>query len=122
MSAMRVCVPGAQYFLKIKQILSSCRLAKGCKFLKGAQNQFKMLLEMSNVLASIVPTEREMQTYWRLCDNSESHLWLWKVWSLVICSQSSFYFTRARKDDKNRQNTLFLLKKDELGTQQTIIT
>ena len=31
-----------------------------------------------------------------------------KLWSLVVCSQSSFYVTRARKDDKNRQNTLFL--------------
>ena len=46
--------------------------------------------------------------YWRLCNNSEIHLWLWKVWSLVVSSQSSFYVTRARKDDTNRQNTLFL--------------
>ena len=29
-------------------------------------------------------------------------------WSLVVCSQSSFHVTRAGKDDKNRQNTLFL--------------
>ena len=36
---------------------------------------------------------------------TEIHLWLWKVWSLVVCSQNSFYITRARKDDKNRQNT-----------------
>ena len=27
---------------------------------------------------------------------------------MVVCSQSSFYVTRARTDDKNRKNTLFL--------------
>ena len=31
-----------------------------------------------------------------------------KVWSLVVCSQSSFHVTRALKVDKNRQNTFFL--------------
>ena len=51
---------------------------------------------------------REMRISWWLCNNSEIHLWLWKVLSLVVCSQSSFYVTRARKDDTNRQNTLFL--------------
>ena len=40
--------------------------------------------------------------------NSEINLWLWKLWSLVVCSQSSFYVTKTRKNDKNRQNTLFL--------------
>ena len=49
-----------------------------------------------------------MWTSWRLRKNSEIRLWLWKVWSLVVCSQSSFYVTRARKDDKNRQNALLL--------------
>ena len=33
-----------------------------------------------------------------------------------------FHVTRARKDDKNRQNTFFLLQKDEFGTQQRTIT
>ena len=45
---------------------------------------------------------------WWLCNNSEIHLWLWKIWSLVVCSQSSLYVTKAGKDDANRQNTLFL--------------
>ena len=47
----------------------------------------------------------------RLYNNSEIHLWLWKVWSLVVCSESSFYVTTARKDDKNRQNTFILYQK-----------
>ena len=63
---------------------------------------------------------REMRIYRCLCNNSEIHLWLWKVWSLVVCSQSSFHVTRARKDDKNRQNTLFFAKKDV--TRKTIVT
>ena len=52
-----------------------------------------------------------MRTYWRLCNNSEIHLWLWKVWGLVVCSQSSFHITRTCKDDKNRKNTFFLCQK-----------
>ena len=35
----------------------SCRSAKGFSFLKGVQNRFQVLLEMSFVLASIVPAE-----------------------------------------------------------------
>ena len=34
------------------------------------------------------------------------------MWSLVVCSQSFFHVTRARKNDKNRQNTLFLCQKE----------
>ena len=54
----RLCVRCAIFLLKIKKIPFSCRLGKGFTFLKRTQNQFKMLLEMSIVLASIVPTER----------------------------------------------------------------
>ena len=35
-------------------------------------------------------------------------LWLWKLWILIVCSQSSFYVTGARENDKNRQNTFSL--------------
>ena len=37
---------------------------------------------------------------------------LWKTWSLVVFSKSSFYVARARKDEKISQNALFLLKKN----------
>ena len=53
-----LCARCAIFLLKIKQIPFSCRLVEGYTLLKRAQNQFKMLLEMSIVLASIVPTER----------------------------------------------------------------
>ena len=53
--------------------------------------------------------QSELRISWWLCNNSEIHLWLCKVWSLVVCSQNSFYVTGARKDNKNRQNTLLFL-------------
>ena len=55
--------------------------------------------------------QREKRVSWRLWNNSEIHLWLWKVWNLIVCSQSSFYVTGALKDNKNRQHTLFLCYK-----------
>ena len=53
-----LCARCAIFLLKIKQIPFSCRLVKGFTFLKRAQTLFKMSLEMSTVVASIVPTER----------------------------------------------------------------
>ena len=49
-----LCARCAILFLKIKQHPSSLRLAKGFTFLKRVQNQFKMLVQMSFVRASIV--------------------------------------------------------------------
>ena len=53
----RVCVRCAMFLLKIKEIpfLSLCQ---SVYILRRTQNQFKMLLEISIVLASIDPTER----------------------------------------------------------------
>ena len=53
-----LCARYTIFLLKIEQFPFSRRLVKGFSFLKRPQNQFKMLLEMSTVLASIVPTER----------------------------------------------------------------
>ena len=66
--------------------------------------------------------QREMRNFWRLCNNSDIHSWFWKVWSLVVCSQSCFYVTRACKDDKNRRNTLFLLKKMNLVPNEQLLS
>ena len=49
-----------------------------------------------------------MRISWRLCNNSEIHLWFWKLWNLVVRWPSCPHVTKARKDNKNRQNTLFL--------------
>ena len=54
-----------------------------------------------------------MRVSWWLCNKSEIHLCWWKVLSLVVCSsQSSLSVTKANKEDKNRQNTLFLFKEN----------
>ena len=56
----------------------------------------------------VLSQQIEMRIYWWLCNNSEIHLCLCKVCSLVVSSQSSFHVTIERKDDKNRQSTFFL--------------
>ena len=54
----RLCVKGAIFLLKIKQIPFSCRLVLEFTFLKRVRNQFKMLLEMCIVLETFVSKER----------------------------------------------------------------
>ena len=53
----RVCSRCVIFLLKIKQVPFSCRLVKGSTFWKRVQNQFKILLEMSFLRASIVSTK-----------------------------------------------------------------
>ena len=102
-----LCARCAIFLLKIKQIPFSCRLVKGFTFLRepkiSSSCYWRGLLSWQ-----VLFQRREMRIYWRLCKHSEIHLWLWTIWSLVVCSQSSCYVTRASKDDTNRQNTLFL--------------
>ena len=87
-----------------------CRLVKGFTFLKRLQNQpscyWRCVLPWQ-----VLFQRREMLISWWLRNNSQIHLWLWNVRSVVVCSQSSFYVTIARKYDKNRQNTLFICQK-----------
>ena len=103
----RLCVRCATFFLKSKEIPFSCRLVRGFTVLNESKVNsrcfWRCLLSWQ-----VLFQQREMRISWCLCNNCEVHSWLWKVWSLVVCSQSSFYVTRARKDDTNRQNTLFL--------------
>ena len=53
----RLCASCAVFLLKIKQTPFSCHLVKGFTFLKKVQSQFKMLLEMSFILANIVSAD-----------------------------------------------------------------
>ena len=104
----RLCATCAIFLLKIKQIPFSCRLAREFTILRRLQNNFKMLVYCPGKYCS---NREECEFPWQLCINSEIHLWLWKLWSSVFCTQNYFHVTRARKDDKSRQNTFFLLKK-----------
>ena len=84
---------------------------QGFTFLKRVRSQFKMLLEMSVVLRQVLFQQRDMRICWWLSNKSEIHLWLWKVWILVVCSQSCFYVTRAHKDNIKRQNMLLFAER-----------
>ena len=56
----RLCARCAIFLWKIKRFPFSCHSLEGFTFLKRVQNQFKRLLEMCIVLASIVPTEKNV--------------------------------------------------------------
>ena len=108
MPAMSVCVSGAQYsFSRWDKFLFLVAWSRGLLFWRDSKINSRCYWRC--VLSrQVLFQQREMRISWRLCNNFVIHLWLWKVWGLVVCSQSSFYVTRARKDDKNVQNTLFL--------------
>ena len=110
-----LCARWAILLLKSKQILFSCRLFRGFTFIKRVQSRPESI---QDVIGDVhCPGKfcfnREMRISWWLCKNSEIHLWLWKVWNLAVCSQSSFYVTRTRKDDTN-SHAFFSLKKMNL--------
>ena len=85
----------------------SCRLVQGFTFLKRIQNQFQMLLEMCIVLTNIVSTERNANLLVVMYQPRDPFMVVESVEPGCLF-QSSFHVTRARKDDKNRQNTFFL--------------
>ena len=111
MSAMWFCVPGVKYSFwwsnKFLFLVAWSRCLHFWRETKISSRGFSRCLLSWQVLFQ----QRKMRISWWLLNNSEIHLCLWKVWSLVIRSQSSFYVTRARKDEKNRQNLFFLCQK-----------
>ena len=112
MSAMRVCVPCARnsFWRSNKVLFLVVVWSRGSHFWKKSKinSWYSWRCPLS---WQVLFQQREMLTSWRLCNNSEFNFWLWKVLSLVVCSQKSLHVTRARKDYKNRQNTLFCWKR-----------
>ena len=107
MSAIWVCVPGAQYsFWRSNKILFLVAWSRGLHFWREPKISSRCYWRCALSWHKLFQ-QREVGISWWLCNNSEIHLCLWKVWSPVVCSQSSFYVTRARKGNKNRQNTFF---------------
>ena len=100
MSALRVCVPGAQFSLwRSNEFLFLFIWSRGLYFWEEPKINSRCFWRC--VLSwQVLSQQREMRIYGWLCSNSEIHFWQWKVWSLVVCSQSSFHVARARKDDK----------------------
>ena len=103
----RLCAGCAIFLLKIKQIPFFVVWSRGLHYWR--ESKINSSCYWRCVLSwRVLFQQIEMRISWRLCNNSEIHLWLWKVWSLVACSQSSFFVIRARKDNKNRQITIFV--------------
>ena len=111
MPAMRVCVSGAHCsFWRSKKFLFLVAWPRGSHFWREPKiisRYYRRCLLSWQVLSQ----QREMRIYWWLCNNSEIHLWLWKVWCLIVCPQTYFYNTRAHEDNKNGESTFFLAKK-----------
>ena len=116
-----LCARCAIFLLKNKQIPSSCRSVKGFTFLKRAQNQFKMLLEMSIVLASIVSTERNANLLVVMKQLRDPFMVVESVEPGCLFTEFLLCYTSTKRRQKQAKH-VFLLEKDELGTQQTTIT
>ena len=116
----RLCAGCATFLLKIKQIPFSYSLVDGFTFLKRAQNQFKMLLEMCFVLASIVSTEKSefLDGYVTTprpiyaCGKCGAWLFVHKI---------PFLLEEHVKTTKRDKTRFFFAKKDELGTEQLLL-
>ena len=105
----RLCVRCAIFFLKIKQIPFFVPWSRDLYFWRDSKINSRCYWRC--VLSwQVLFQQREMRIDWRLFNKSAIHLWLWKLWRLVVCSQSSSNVTGAGKDGENKQNTLFLLK------------
>ena len=86
---VRLCARCAIFLLRIKKFLFLVAWARGLHF--WGDPKISSRCHWRCVLSwQVLFQQREMRISWRLCNNSEIHLWLWKVWSLVVCSQSSF--------------------------------
>ena len=102
-----LCARCAKFFLKIKKFLCLVAWSRGLHFWREPKISWRCYW-ICLLSWQILFQQREMRISWWLCNNSEIDLCLWRVWSLVFCSQSSSYVTKARKDDKKRQNRFFL--------------
>ena len=67
-------------------------------------NKWRVLLEQKL-------QRRKNQTSWWSCNYSKIHLRLWKVQSMVTCSQRILYHTAARKYNKSGWSTFFVLQR-----------
>ena len=116
----RLCFRCAMFLLEIKQIPFSCRLGNGFTFLKRVQNQFKLLLQMSIVLAKIVSTEK--------CDSFDG--WVTLPRSIYGCGKRGvclfvhkvlFMLQEHIKTTKLDKTRVFFAKKMKLVTNKPFL-
>ena len=89
----RLCAKCALFFLKIKQILFLVVWLRGLHFWSESKINLRCFWRCP-LSWQVLSQQREMRLSRQLCNNCEIHFWLWKVWSLVVSSQSSFYKCR----------------------------
>ena len=108
MPRMRVCVPGAQYlFWRSKKFFFPVAWARGLHFWSNSSFSWRCYWRC-------VLSWPEMRMSWRSCNNSKIHLCLWKVWSLLVCSQSSFTLQDHVRTTKTDETHFFFAKKMNL--------
>ena len=121
MSALRVCVPGPQYsFWRSSKFRFLVLWPRGSPFWREPKIDsgcFWRCVLSRHVLFQ----QREIRVSWRLCNNYEIYLWLWKVWRWLFVHKVSFMLQEHVKTTKTDKHAFSLLKKDELGTQKAII-
>ena len=117
----RLCVRCVIFLLKIKQFPFSCRLVKGFRFLKSAKSfqdvigdvycpgKYCSNKEKCESLGGYVTTPRSIYG----CGNFGAWLLVHKV---------PFMLQEHVKTTKRDKTRFFFAKKDELDTQQTIVT
>ena len=111
MPAMWVCVPGAQYsFWRSKKFLFLVAWSRSLHFWRepkiSSRSYWRCLLSWQ-----VLFQQREMRISWWLCNNSEIHLCLWKVWSLVVCSKIPFMLQEHVKTTKTDKTRFFFARK-----------
>ena len=112
----------AIFILKIKVNLFSCRLVMGFTFLKRTQNQFTMLLEISIVLASIISTERNANLLVVIKQLRDPFMLVESVEPGCLFAKFLLCYKNTWRRHKQRKHAFSLLRKVELGAQQTTIT
>ena len=64
---------------------------------------------------------RKIRDYWSSYDYSEIHFWLYRVWSLVTCSQKKPFRGQEHQKNKNYWNTLFGQKDEPVAWQASVL-
>ena len=111
MFAMRVCVSGAQYSFWWSNKFFFLVVGPGSLHFWRRSNINSRCFCRCVLSWEVLFQQREMRISWRLCNNSEIYLWLWKLRSLVVCSKSCFMLQQHVKTTKTDKTCFFFAKK-----------
>ena len=111
MSAMRLCVTGAQSsFWRSNKFLLLVAWSKALRFWRepkiNSRSYWRCVLS-----CQVLVQQRERQVSWRLCNNSEIHLWFWKLWSWLFVHKVPFMLQEHVKTRKTDETRFFFAKK-----------